>query len=104
MAENGKPKNGLRKLALLAPVVVAGLALLIFWRDLFPSKVETSGTGLKLEAFQREFAEYKQSHDKWAVVQIQLFRGDIDELKVEIMALKQEVKELRKELEHRRMR
>jgi len=83
----------------LAPIVLAGLALFVFWRDLFPSKLATSATELRLEAFQKEFGEYKNSHDRWAEAQINLFRGDIDDLKTEIIALKEEVRELRKELQ-----
>ena len=102
MAENDRKPNGLKKLALLAPIVLAGLALFVFWRDLFPSKLSTSATELKLEAFQKEFVEYKNSHDRWAETQIELFRGDITDLKAEVTALRLDIKELRAELREKK--
>lgn len=101
MAENNQSGNGWKKAAKIAPVVVAVIALALFFGikgDFFASKLESSTTELKLKAFHDEFDEYKVSHDKWATTQIELFRGDIADLKVEVVGLRGEINELRGEI------
>ena len=91
-----KPKNGvLKKVSMIAPIVVASVVVFYFWGNIFPP------TALKLEAFQKEFSDYKESHDKWAETQIESFRGDIADLKIEVIALRQEIRELKMEIRQR---